>query len=167
VKSKPAVLSLLLAASLLTAVRAGASPTPTELFGFNGTNGQDPAKLIQAPDGNLYGITYLYSYRQGGTVFKLTPGGQFTQLFATHPSPSDASFFPDGNFFGDLAEGVRRLSLCRRRLGRSVHHRVRHSLECRHPASDQQVGCWLCDRSRLLFLRAGEGPTSIVPGFGR
>jgi uncharacterized repeat protein (TIGR03803 family) len=105
VKSKPAVLSLLLAASLLTAVRAGASPTPTELFAFNGANGQDPTKLIQASDGNLYGITYLYTYRQGGTVFKLTPAAQFTQLFATHPSPNDASFFPDGNFFGDLTEG--------------------------------------------------------------
>jgi uncharacterized repeat protein (TIGR03803 family) len=105
VKSKAAVLSSLLAASVLTAVHAGASPTPTELFAFNGTNGQDPTKLIQASDGNLYGITYLYSYRQGSTVFKLTPGGQFTQLFATHARLNNASFFPDGNSFGGLAEG--------------------------------------------------------------
>ena len=103
--SKPAVL-LLLVASLLTAVRAGASPTPTELFAFNGTNGQDPTKLIQASDGNLYGITYLYSYTQGGTVFKLTPGGQFTQLFASKLSGDYfAGFFPDGNYFVDVAEG--------------------------------------------------------------
>jgi uncharacterized repeat protein (TIGR03803 family) len=106
VKSRPAVLLLLLAASLLSAVRAGASPTPTELFGFNGTNGHDPTKLIQGSDGNLYGITYLYSYTQGGTVFKLTPTGQFTQLFASQASGNYfAGFFPEGNYFVDLAEG--------------------------------------------------------------
>jgi uncharacterized repeat protein (TIGR03803 family) len=96
---------LLLAASLLSAVRAGASPTPTELFGFNGTNGEDPTKLIQGSDGNLYGITYLYDYRHGGTVFKLTPSGQFTQLFASKASGNVPGFFPDGNYFVDLAEG--------------------------------------------------------------
>lgn len=43
--SKPAVLTSLLAASLLPGVRAGASPTPTELFGSNDIDGQASASL--------------------------------------------------------------------------------------------------------------------------
>jgi len=58
------------------AAPAQATPTVTQLFGFPGVDGQDPDYLIQASDGDLYGTTTI----GGGTVFKITPAGQFALL---------------------------------------------------------------------------------------
>jgi uncharacterized repeat protein (TIGR03803 family) len=49
--------------------------TLTTLVTFHGTNGSSPyGSLVQASDGNLYGITghYNYDYNVDGTVFKIT-----------------------------------------------------------------------------------------------
>lgn len=53
----------------------------TTLHIFNGTDGEDPgASLIQARDGNFYGITQLDTGAGHGTIFRITPGGVFTAL---------------------------------------------------------------------------------------
>jgi uncharacterized repeat protein (TIGR03803 family) len=55
--------------------------TLTTLHIFNGTDGEDPgAPLIQAGDGNFYGVTQFDTGAGHGTIFKITPGGVFTAL---------------------------------------------------------------------------------------
>jgi uncharacterized repeat protein (TIGR03803 family) len=98
---KRAVMSLLLALSAGFGAPAGATPTLSELFGFPGADGQDPDALIQASDGNFYGTTYL----GGGTVFKITPQGQFTLLLKAPYDPNGTNHYPEGEFYSDLIEG--------------------------------------------------------------
>jgi uncharacterized repeat protein (TIGR03803 family) len=100
-KPRATVVSLLLAALLLAAKPAGAAPTITELFGFPAADGQDPDYLIQASDGSLYGTTYL----GGGTVFKVTPSGQFTLLLTAPYNPNGTNHYPDGRNYASVAEG--------------------------------------------------------------
>jgi len=96
---KPAVVSLFFTAFLFTAPSAGATDTLSVIHKFlGGSDGDDPSAMIQASDGNFYGTTYL----SVGTVFKVTPGGQFTTLFvATHNS--NRYFY--GDFFTSVVEG--------------------------------------------------------------
>jgi hypothetical protein len=96
---KPAVVSLFFTAFLFTAPSAGATDTLSVIHKFlGGSDGDDPSAVIQASDGNFYGTTYL----SVGTVFKVTPGGQFTTLFvATHNS--NRYFY--GDFFTSVVEG--------------------------------------------------------------
>ncbi|MBZ5722289.1 MAG: IPT/TIG domain-containing protein [Acidobacteriia bacterium] len=87
-------LAVLLGLAFLTTAKA---QNITQLFGFPCPNqqfgtcpqGYRPDVLIQASDGNFYGTAQLTtqgtSNPQGGTVFKITPAGQFTLLFTfTH-----------------------------------------------------------------------------------
>lgn len=91
--------SLVLAASLFTA-SASAAPTLTVLHTFGGSNaGDDPNGLIQASDGNFYGITYLGV----GTVFQVTPAGQTTTIFTLPPQNPNRFFY--GDYFTSLVEG--------------------------------------------------------------
>ena len=59
-------------------------PCPPQQVG-NCPAGYAPNVLIQASDGNFYGAAQLTtegtSNPQGGTLFKITPAGQFTLLF--------------------------------------------------------------------------------------
>jgi uncharacterized repeat protein (TIGR03803 family) len=84
-----------------------------ELFGFpcdvvTGLcpDGSAPqGSLVQASDGNFYGTTIFGTARpHGGTVFKISPSGQFTLL---KMFVADASgHFSDGDFpVGGLVEG--------------------------------------------------------------
>ncbi|HEX2714235.1 MAG TPA: choice-of-anchor tandem repeat GloVer-containing protein, partial [Candidatus Acidoferrales bacterium] len=74
--------SLVLAACLFTVTSAGATDTLSVIHKFVGGNdGDDPNSLIQASDGNFYGTTYLGV----GTVFQVTPAGQFTTVFDLPP----------------------------------------------------------------------------------
>ncbi|MGH9454622.1 MAG: choice-of-anchor tandem repeat GloVer-containing protein, partial [Terriglobia bacterium] len=71
-------------------------------------DGSRPAALIQASDGNFYGVAQVsedgVSHPQGGTIFKLTPRGQFTRLFTF--APGTRGNFPDGDGPGaSLVEG--------------------------------------------------------------
>ena len=96
-RPKLALLSLLFAAVLLGATAARATPTLTEI-GIS--PGDFPTGLIQASDGNFYGVTHLGR----SIVFKLTPSGQFTVLF-TAPYDETTNSYPDGNGYLDLVEG--------------------------------------------------------------
>jgi len=80
--------------------------TLTTLYRFDGSNGERPAPLIQATDGNFYGVT-----TQAGpghaSIFSLTPSGAMTILH----SFSNQEGLPygglvqagDGNFYGVAA----------------------------------------------------------------
>jgi len=91
-----------IALSLASIIPAAASPTLTVIQKFDGTNGatgDDPNAMILASDGNFYGITYLHI----GTVFKVTPGGQFTTIFSLPPNNPNRFFY--GDFFTGIVEG--------------------------------------------------------------
>ncbi|MGA2595307.1 MAG: choice-of-anchor tandem repeat GloVer-containing protein, partial [Bryobacteraceae bacterium] len=56
--------------------------TFTTLHTFTGTDGGFPlGALVQAPDGNLYGITGGGGTNNNGTVFKISPSGALTTLY--------------------------------------------------------------------------------------
>ncbi|HEX5183375.1 MAG TPA: choice-of-anchor tandem repeat GloVer-containing protein [Allosphingosinicella sp.] len=90
-------------------------------FGASPTDGVVPGALIQANDGNLYGLTssgganHCDNIPQAGpncgTVFRLTPGGVETVLYSFGASPSDGSEptaliqAKDGNFYGTTLNG--------------------------------------------------------------
>jgi uncharacterized repeat protein (TIGR03803 family) len=80
--------------SLAVTARAQSSGTLDQLFAFTCTTGTRsdtcpqgarPDLILQASDGNFYGATQVtdqgVSDPQGGTLFKLTPSGEFTKLF--------------------------------------------------------------------------------------
>ena len=85
------VMTLVLGLSLAVTARA---QTINQLFAFTCTRGATsdtcpqgarPDIVIQASDGNFYGAAQVtdegVSDPQGGTLFKLTPSGEFTRLF--------------------------------------------------------------------------------------
>jgi uncharacterized repeat protein (TIGR03803 family) len=62
--------------------------------------------LLQADDGNLYGSTATGGANGTGTIYKLTPGGQFTLLHSFEPGkyaggPNTLIEASDGNLYGD------------------------------------------------------------------
>jgi uncharacterized repeat protein (TIGR03803 family) len=81
--------------------------------------GQPIAGLVQGTDGNFYGTTtvggtHLFSNFFGGTIFKMTPSGQFTILynFCAQSNCSDGGQASggliqgtDGNFYGTTQVG--------------------------------------------------------------
>jgi len=75
----------------------------TELHRFTGgLNGDTPASgLLQAADGNLYGMTIDGGEHGFGTIFRMTLGGQFTLLHAFAGQPDGAS--PSGRLRGAMA----------------------------------------------------------------
>lgn len=71
-----------------------------ELYGFNCTSsgcadGKEPDALIQASDGNFYGVaeysTTATSVAGGGTIFKMAAAGQVTVLYTFPENPSTGS----------------------------------------------------------------------------
>ena len=95
--------SMMLAALWLCASGPLLAQTFTTVFSFNGSNGSIPLGLVQATDGNLYGTTQLAD----GTIFKITPSGTLTTLFAFNglgnsPALPAAGLVQgtDGNFYG-------------------------------------------------------------------
>jgi uncharacterized repeat protein (TIGR03803 family) len=83
------------------------------LYNFTGdTDGGDPyAPPIEASDGNFYGTT-LHGSSQSpyGTVYKLTPAGQFTALYQFDQVHGSSPYAPlvqgsDGNFYGVTLAG--------------------------------------------------------------
>jgi uncharacterized repeat protein (TIGR03803 family) len=76
--------------------------TLTTLHSFDGPDGEFPAAgLVQATDGNFYGTTTgVGANGDGGTVFKITPGGTLTTLynFCTQSHCTDGAS-PDGGLF--------------------------------------------------------------------
>jgi uncharacterized repeat protein (TIGR03803 family) len=91
----------------------------TKLYDFysqpNGADGWDvEAPLTLGNDGNLYGTTFAGGVNRGGTVFKITPTGQFTSIYSFCSSSTCLTGFnpiapvalgSDGNFYGTTWAG--------------------------------------------------------------
>jgi uncharacterized repeat protein (TIGR01451 family) len=94
-------------------VSHAATPTITVLHGFLGPDGYAPfAPLVQASDGNFYGTTYHGGDDgQGcaggcdGTIFKITPQGQFTLLHTFVGGGTTPAWQNGRNPSGGLVEG--------------------------------------------------------------
>jgi len=99
-----------------TVFRISPSGTYTSLYSFVGppTDGLGPtAGLVQGSDGNFYGTcsgggTNLFF----GTVFRISPSGNFTNLYSFGSSPTDGQNpyaglvqGSDGNFYGTTEAG--------------------------------------------------------------
>jgi len=97
------LLTIVLALSALS--RSASAQTFTVLHTFENTDGANPqAALIEDSSGNLYSTAEYGGNNQVGTVFKLTSGGQYTDLhqFTDYPDGARpvAPLLSDGR--GDL-----------------------------------------------------------------
>jgi uncharacterized protein (TIGR03437 family) len=88
----------------------------TTLHAFDGTDGTSINSLLQATDGNLYGTTSyggtgacasIYYPAGCGTLFEISPAGDFTSLYSFPPSSTGGAQVPaqllqgaDGNLYG-------------------------------------------------------------------
>jgi uncharacterized repeat protein (TIGR03803 family) len=85
----------------------------TTLYSFSGTDGQSPGHLLQATNGNFYGLADIGGAMGDGTVFEITPAGVLTTLysFCSQKNCGDGSFpnglmqATNGNFYGTTANG--------------------------------------------------------------
>ena len=100
-----------------------ASGTLTTLYSFCSQGGHEctdgyypKAPLVEGSDGNFYGTTYYGGNPGGGTIFKITSGGNFTVLYnfcSKGGDPCPDGELPvagmvrgtDGNFYGTTESG--------------------------------------------------------------
>jgi uncharacterized repeat protein (TIGR03803 family) len=98
-----------------TVFKITASGTFTLLHSFSSatTDGETPnGNLVQASDGNFYGMTQQGGANSDGTVFKITASGTFTLLhsFSTSTTDGNSPFSSlmqgsDGNLYGMTQQG--------------------------------------------------------------
>lgn len=78
----------------------------TTMFSFAGIHGGEPQGLVQATDGNLYGIS---AGGTSGTVFKMTPAGALTTIRSFNGAdgliPTGLIQGTDGNLYGTTQQG--------------------------------------------------------------
>src|SRR5579864_4865163 len=101
--------------AMLTLAAAAQTPAPaiTQLFGFpcdstltQCPDGSFPQGLIEGADGNFYGIASEggTGLNSPGSVFKITPSGQFTLLYSFAELPDGS--LPNGAAATSLVEGM-------------------------------------------------------------
>jgi len=101
-----------------TVFRVAPSGQARKLYNFctqaNCADGDWPvAGLVAAPDGNLYGMTLGGGSKNNGILFKITPGGEFTELYrfcsqtncTDGDGPSALLVAPSGNLYGTTSSG--------------------------------------------------------------
>ena len=104
----PLWLGLGLALTSLPDARAQQTATLTNIYNFTGPDGSIPNTLIVGTDGNFYGTTANGGPNDSfyGTVFRLTPAGALTTLYAFTGGADGGIPVPgliqanDGNFYG-------------------------------------------------------------------
>jgi uncharacterized repeat protein (TIGR03803 family) len=117
--SQKVLIALSLALLLGSAAAHAANPQPVAVatFACSGNKAQrvgpcphggEPSSLIQGSDGNFYGTTFVssegnQSQPNGGTVFSVTPKGQFSLLHTFLPGVKNN--YPKGNNPGPITEG--------------------------------------------------------------
>jgi uncharacterized repeat protein (TIGR03803 family) len=80
-------------------------------FSFDGANGSQPfAGLVQAANGDFYGVTLTGGTDNAGTVFKITLSGKLTTLFNFNGTDGNGPTgtliqASDGNFYGTTQGG--------------------------------------------------------------
>ena len=82
-------------------------------FGSSSNDGSEPeAGLVQGSNGNFYGTTLGGGTYNNGTVFRIGPGGSYTNLYSFWWSPNDGSEplaglvqGSDGNLYGTTIQG--------------------------------------------------------------
>lgn len=92
--------------SLGAVVRVDAAGQLTVLHRFTGAEGENLAigNLLQARDGNFYGVSCCGGDHGGGSVFRISPAGDYVALYA-FPADQGGPKSPlvqgmDGNFYG-------------------------------------------------------------------
>jgi len=73
------------------------------------SDGDTPVSVMQAADGNLYGVTMLGGANSGGTVFQITKSGTFTSLYSFPYQMNPIAPLvqgPDGNLYGSSANTI-------------------------------------------------------------
>jgi uncharacterized repeat protein (TIGR03803 family) len=97
-----------------TVFKISLSGTLTTLYSFCSQSacedGSTPyAGLVEATDGNLYGVTSAGGTNNSGTIFRITPDGELTTLhaFVTAGGGPTAVLLQatDGNFYGTTQQG--------------------------------------------------------------
>ena len=95
------------AASLPTPSAVAATTTLVHSFGSIADGTQPYTQMVQMPDGAIYGTTVHGGVLNQGTIFKITPGGQFQTVysFGQYSGDGDGPFGslllgPDGNIYG-------------------------------------------------------------------
>ena len=91
-----------------TVFRLSPDGTFTNLYLFSGFNdgGFPYANLVQGNDGNFYGAAFSGGEHNGGDLFRITPEGQFTNLYSFTGGSDGAWPYSalvqgsDGNFYG-------------------------------------------------------------------
>lgn len=92
----------------------GGEITILHTFCFGCKDGSGPNGMILASDGNFYGTTNYGGTAGVGTIFKITPTGDYNLLYSicsqTNCTDGSYSLFPpvegdDGNFYGTTAQG--------------------------------------------------------------
>jgi len=73
-----------------------------------GGGGSPRGTLVEATDGNLYGTTY--GKYGNGMIFKITPGGTFTELHSGGTFQAGLTLGSDGNFYGTSIASVFRIT---------------------------------------------------------
>jgi uncharacterized repeat protein (TIGR03803 family) len=95
-------------------ITAGGALTTLHAFDYTDDGGYPAGSLVQASNGNFYGITQGGGANTVGTVFEITAGGALTTLhsFCSQPNcadgagPLDALMqASDGNFYGTTQQG--------------------------------------------------------------
>jgi uncharacterized repeat protein (TIGR03803 family) len=97
-----------------TVFRISSTGLYTNLYSFGyAPDGFNPyAPLVQGSDGNFYGTTYFGGPRGVGTMFRISPGGAYTNLYSFGSSPADGNFpvaglvqGDDDRFYGTTQDG--------------------------------------------------------------
>ncbi|MGD1019630.1 MAG: choice-of-anchor tandem repeat GloVer-containing protein [Verrucomicrobiia bacterium] len=98
-----------------TVFRISPSGSYTTLYSFAGSPGDGAyprAGLVQGSDGNFYGTTVSGGANNFGTVFRINPGGSYTNLCSFAGPPGDGAYpgaglvqGSDGNFYGTTFNG--------------------------------------------------------------
>jgi uncharacterized repeat protein (TIGR03803 family) len=98
-----------------TVFRIDSNGNYTNLYSFRGSSngGYTPyGRLVQGTDGNLYGTTQSGGGHGGGTVFRISPNGNYTNLYSFLSFSGDGQLpteglvqCGDGNFYGMTESG--------------------------------------------------------------